>query len=55
MSRALLAGRMQLESRNVCVFLPTREQLSLAVGVSGWEGGPGGLPLWLAVAALQFC
>ncbi|XP_054052926.1 FERM domain-containing protein 1 isoform X2 [Rissa tridactyla] len=33
MSRALLAGRMQLESRNVCVFLPTREQLSLAVGV----------------------
>ncbi|KFV96414.1 PREDICTED: FERM domain-containing protein 1, partial [Fulmarus glacialis] len=33
MSRALLAGRMQPESRSVCVFLPTREQLSLAVGV----------------------
>ncbi|XP_068009508.1 FERM domain-containing protein 1 isoform X3 [Melanerpes formicivorus] len=33
MSRVLLAGRMQLESRSVCVFLPTREQLSLAVGV----------------------
>ncbi|XP_074752784.1 FERM domain-containing protein 1 isoform X2 [Athene noctua] len=33
MSRALLAGRMQPESRSVCVFLPTREQLSLVVGV----------------------
>ncbi|KAM4786151.1 FERM domain-containing protein 1 isoform 2-T2 [Cyanocitta cristata] len=33
MSRALLAGRMQPEVRSVCVFLPTREQLSLAVGV----------------------
>ncbi|XP_074945687.1 FERM domain-containing protein 1 isoform X2 [Phalacrocorax aristotelis] len=33
MSRVLLAGRMQPESRSVCVFLPTREQLSLAVGV----------------------
>ncbi|KAM6084424.1 FERM domain-containing protein 1 isoform 2-T3 [Theristicus caerulescens] len=33
MSRALLASRMQPESRSVCVFLPTREQLSLAVGV----------------------
>uniref|UniRef100_A0A8C3QGC1 FERM domain-containing protein n=1 Tax=Cyanoderma ruficeps TaxID=181631 RepID=A0A8C3QGC1_9PASS len=33
MSRTLLAGRMQPEIRNVCVFLPTREQLSLAVGV----------------------
>ncbi|XP_064270042.1 FERM domain-containing protein 1 isoform X3 [Passer domesticus] len=33
MSRTLLAGRMQLEIRSVCVFLPTREQLSLAVGV----------------------
>lgn len=38
MSRTLLAGRMQPESRSVCVFLPTREQLSLAVGVSGQEG-----------------
>lgn len=37
MSRTLLAGRMQPEIRSVCVFLPTREQLSLAVGVSGWE------------------
>ncbi|XP_075268047.1 FERM domain-containing protein 1 isoform X2 [Opisthocomus hoazin] len=27
------AGRMQPESRSVCVFLPSREQLSLAVGV----------------------
>ncbi|XP_052662376.1 FERM domain-containing protein 1 isoform X2 [Harpia harpyja] len=33
MSRALLTGRMQPESRSVCVFLPTREQLSLVVGV----------------------
>ncbi|KAM9019182.1 FERM domain-containing protein 1 isoform 2-T4 [Ara ararauna] len=33
MSRVLLAGRMQPESRSVCVFLPTREQLSLIVGV----------------------
>ncbi|XP_030916780.1 FERM domain-containing protein 1 isoform X1 [Geospiza fortis] len=33
MSRTLLAGRMQPEIRSVCVFLPTREQLSLAVGV----------------------
>ncbi|XP_076190140.1 FERM domain-containing protein 1 isoform X2 [Aptenodytes patagonicus] len=33
MSRVLLAGRMQPESRSVCVFLPTREQLSLVVGV----------------------
>ncbi|XP_053919786.1 FERM domain-containing protein 1 isoform X3 [Cuculus canorus] len=33
MSRVLLAGRMQPESRNVCVFLPTREQFSLVVGV----------------------
>ncbi|XP_056343143.1 FERM domain-containing protein 1 isoform X2 [Oenanthe melanoleuca] len=33
MSRTLLAGRMQPEMRSVCVFLPTREQLSLAVGV----------------------
>ncbi|NXN97627.1 FRMD6 protein, partial [Rhinopomastus cyanomelas] len=33
MSRALLTGRMHPESRSVCVFLPTREQLSLAVGV----------------------
>ncbi|XP_064301680.1 FERM domain-containing protein 1 isoform X2 [Phalacrocorax carbo] len=33
MSRVLLASRMQPESRSVCVFLPTREQLSLAVGV----------------------
>ncbi|XP_058689901.1 FERM domain-containing protein 1 isoform X2 [Poecile atricapillus] len=33
MSRTLLAGRMQTEIRSVCVFLPTREQLSLAVGV----------------------
>ncbi|XP_069708354.1 FERM domain-containing protein 1 isoform X3 [Phaenicophaeus curvirostris] len=33
MSRVLLASRMQPESRNVCVFLPTREQFSLAVGV----------------------
>ncbi|KAM7060420.1 PREDICTED: FERM domain-containing protein 1 isoform X2 [Sturnus vulgaris] len=33
MSRTLLAGRMQPELRSVCVFLPTREQLSLAVGV----------------------
>lgn len=39
MSRALLAGRMQPEIRSVCVFLPTREQLSLAVGVSGRERG----------------
>lgn len=37
MSRTLLAGRMQPEIRSICVFLPTREQLSLAVGVSGWE------------------
>uniref|UniRef100_A0A674GJN4 FERM domain containing 1 n=1 Tax=Taeniopygia guttata TaxID=59729 RepID=A0A674GJN4_TAEGU len=34
MSRTLLAGRMQPEIRSVCVFLPTREQLSLAVGVT---------------------
>ncbi|OPJ72802.1 FERM domain-containing protein 1 isoform B [Patagioenas fasciata monilis] len=33
MSRVLLTGRMQPESRSVCVFLPTREQLSLNVGV----------------------
>ncbi|XP_049687171.1 FERM domain-containing protein 1 isoform X4 [Accipiter gentilis] len=33
MSRALLTGRMQPENRSVCVFLPTREQLSLVVGV----------------------
>lgn len=33
MSRALLTGKMQPEIRSVCVFLPTREQLSLAVGV----------------------
>ncbi|XP_063007792.1 FERM domain-containing protein 1 isoform X2 [Melospiza melodia melodia] len=33
MSRTLMAGRMQPEIRSVCVFLPTREQLSLAVGV----------------------
>ncbi|XP_023779446.1 FERM domain-containing protein 1 isoform X2 [Cyanistes caeruleus] len=33
MSRTLLAGRMHPEIRSVCVFLPTREQLSLAVGV----------------------
>ncbi|XP_065586998.1 FERM domain-containing protein 1 isoform X2 [Cyrtonyx montezumae] len=33
MSRALLSGRMQPEGRNVCVFLPNREQLSLSVGV----------------------
>ncbi|NXU77639.1 FRMD6 protein, partial [Oreotrochilus melanogaster] len=33
MSRVLLAGRMQPESRSVCVFLPSREQLSLDVGV----------------------
>ncbi|XP_065536456.1 FERM domain-containing protein 1 isoform X3 [Lathamus discolor] len=33
MSRVLLAGKMQPESRSVCVFLPTREQLSLVVGV----------------------
>ncbi|XP_065691666.2 FERM domain-containing protein 1 isoform X2 [Patagioenas fasciata] len=33
MSRVLLTGRMQPESRSVCVFLPTREQLSLDVGV----------------------
>jgi len=31
------AGRMQPESRSVCVFLPSREQLSLAVGVSGQQ------------------
>lgn len=37
MSRTLLAGRMQPEIRSVCVFLPTREQLNLAVGVSGRE------------------
>lgn len=37
MSRVLLAGKMQPESRSVCVFLPTREQLSLVVGVSGWR------------------
>ncbi|XP_064913747.1 FERM domain-containing protein 1 isoform X2 [Columba livia] len=33
MSRVLLTGRMQPESRSICVFLPTREQLSLDVGV----------------------
>ncbi|XP_025893173.1 FERM domain-containing protein 1 isoform X2 [Nothoprocta perdicaria] len=33
MSRTLLAGRMQHESRSMCVFLPNREQLSISVGV----------------------
>lgn len=46
MSRVLLTGRMQPESRSVCVFLPTREQLSLDVGVSGQEVAASGLLLW---------